>query len=143
MLLTKLVQPPSLSARYASRILGSSRSFLDLMRIFSHLCCVSKTQLDYDDVSKESVAGPSKAATSKKSAKPELYSEERAKKLFKVYEDPDSPGEIGPEGFEKLCEDLEISMEGALPLVLAWQMHATEMAKFKESEWMQGTSELR
>ena len=113
------------------------------MRIFSHLCCVRNTQIAYDDVSNDIAAGTVKPEAPKKPAKPEPYSEDRAKKLFKTYEDPDTPGEIGPEGFEKLCEDLEVSLEGALPLVLAWQMHATEMAKFKESEWMQGTAELR
>lgn len=113
------------------------------MRIFSHLCCVRNTQIAYDDVSNDIAAGTVKPEAPKKPAKPEPYSEDRARKLFKAYEDPDTPGEIGPEGFEKLCEDLEISLEGALPLVLAWQMHASEMAKFKESEWMRGTGELR
>ncbi|KAH9857614.1 DUF298-domain-containing protein, partial [Lenzites betulinus] len=74
---------------------------------------------------------------------PEPYSEARAKQLFKTYEDPDSPGEIGPDGFEKLCTDLAISLEGALPLVLAWQLNGTEMAKFTEDEWTKGTAELR
>ncbi|KAI0781378.1 Cullin binding-domain-containing protein [Trametes elegans] len=84
---------------------------------------------------------PNKAA--QKANGPEPYSDARAKQLFKTYEDPDTPGEIGPEGFEKLCTDLDISLEGALPLVLAWQLHGSEMAKFKEDEWMKGTGELR
>ncbi|PIL30541.1 hypothetical protein GSI_07241 [Ganoderma sinense ZZ0214-1] len=85
----------------------------------------------------------SKPAATMHAGKPEPYSEGRARQLFKTYEDPDTPGEIGPEGFEKLCTDLDISLEGALPLVLAWQMHATEMARFKEAEWLKGTGELR
>ncbi|KAI0668485.1 Cullin binding-domain-containing protein [Trametes maxima] len=73
----------------------------------------------------------------------EPYSEACARQLFKTYEDPDTPGEIGPEGFERLCTDMEISLEGALPLILAWQLQGSEMAKFKENEWMKGTSELQ
>ncbi|KAI8999043.1 DUF298-domain-containing protein [Trametes punicea] len=66
-----------------------------------------------------------------------------ARRLFRTYQDPDAPGEIGPEGFEKLCNDLNISLEGALPLVLAWQLHGLEMGRLKENEWMRGTEELR
>ncbi|EJF62622.1 Cullin binding-domain-containing protein [Dichomitus squalens] len=109
---------------------------------FSFFCCSPNVSHIYDD-NNHSVRAGTKPATTKNAGKPEPYSEARARELFKKYEDPDTPGEIGPEGFEKLCGDLDISLEGALPLVLAWQMHATEMAKFKESEWMQGTGELR
>ncbi|KAI0648307.1 hypothetical protein C8Q79DRAFT_566909 [Trametes meyenii] len=38
---------------------------------------------------------------------------------------------------------MEISLEGALPLILAWQLQGSEMAKFKEDEWMKGTCELQ
>ena len=116
-----------------------------LMHISSLLCCLRNIHHDNDPIrnpSNDSAGGAGKSAASKKLSKPEPYSEDRAKELFRKYEDEDTPGEIGPEGFERLCTDLEISLEGALPLVLAWQMHATEMAKFKESEWMQGCKEL-
>ena len=117
--------------------------FPSFMRIFSLLCCLRSPHHESNDSTNGGAAKSAKTAAGKAPAKLEPYSEQRARELFKTYEDPDSPGEIGPEGFEKLCTDLEISLEGALPLVLAWQMHATEMAKFKESEWMQGTGELR
>ncbi|KAM5542606.1 hypothetical protein V8D89_003567 [Ganoderma adspersum] len=93
--------------------------------------------------SKAGATPDSKPAATKHAGKSEPYSEGSARQLFKAYEDQDTPGEIGPEGFEKLCTDLDISLEGALPLVLAWQMHATEMARFKEAEWLKGTGELR
>ena len=112
------------------------------MGIFSLFCCTRNVSHIHYDHSR-GAAAESKSAAIQDAGKPEPYSEARARKLFKAYEDPDTPGEIGPEGFEKLCADLDISLEGALPLVLAWQMHATEMAKFKESEWMRGTGELR
>ncbi|KAI9056943.1 DUF298-domain-containing protein [Trametes sanguinea] len=111
------------------------------MSIFSLLCCWRNT---HHDTRSDGNAGSSssKSAPSKTSG-PGPYSEAKARQLFKAYQDADTPGEIGPEGFEKLCNDLGISLEGAQPLVLAWQLHGSEMAKFKEDEWMKGTSELR
>ncbi len=114
-----------------------------LMGIFSFFCCYRNKPHIHDDHSKTGAPPDSKPVTTKNAGKPEPYSEGCARQLFKTYEDPDTPGEIGPEGFEKLCTDLDISLEGALPLVLAWQVHATEMARFKEAEWLKGTGELR
>lgn len=138
-----LTKPYRSQARLAGAVLASSAQ-LPLMRISSLLCCLHPTNRN-DDHSNGSAAtaSKSKSVSSKEPSRPEPYSEDRAKALFKTYEDQDTPGEIGPEGFERLCTDMDISLEGALPLVLAWQMHATEMAKFKESEWLQGTRELR
>ncbi|OSC96611.1 DUF298-domain-containing protein [Trametes coccinea BRFM310] len=111
------------------------------MSIFSLLCCWRNT---HHDTHSDANAGSStaKSAPSKTSG-PGPYSEAKARQLFKAYQDADVPEEIGPEGFEKLCNDLGISLEGAQPLVLAWQLHGSEMAKFKQDEWMKGTSELR
>ncbi|KAI0831711.1 Cullin binding-domain-containing protein [Trametes gibbosa] len=69
-------------------------------------------------------SGPTKAISAKAIA-PEPYTEAR------------------PDGFEKLCSDIDISLEGALPLVLAWQLNGTEMAKFTEDEWTKATAKLR
>ncbi|THH23151.1 hypothetical protein EUX98_g8026 [Antrodiella citrinella] len=76
-------------------------------------------------------------------AKLEPYSPARATDLFAAYADEDDKDVIGPEGFEKLCSDAGVSLEGALPLILAWQFGATEMAKVKRGEWEKGTAELR
>ncbi|OBZ75667.1 DCN1-like protein 4 [Grifola frondosa] len=73
----------------------------------------------------------------------EPYSATRASDVFKSYVDPDDSTVIGPEGFERLCTDMGISLEGALPLILAWQMHAAEMAKISFKEWEKGTEGLR
>ena len=113
------------------------------MGILSFFCCTRNKSLVLNDHSKPGVPPDSKPAANRNAGKPEPYSEGHARQLFKTYEDPDTPGEIGPEGFEKLCTDLDISLEGPLPLVLAWQMHAAEMARFKEAEWLKGTGELR
>lgn len=34
-------------------------------------------------------------------------------------------------------------MDGALPLLLAWQMEAKEMAKITKEEWAKGTANLK
>jgi len=63
--------------------------------------------------------------------------------LFEVYAETDEPNIIGPEGFEKLCGDASLSMEGPVPLILAWQMNAKEMAKISKEEWVSGMKDLR
>ncbi|KAA1471364.1 DUF298-domain-containing protein [Dentipellis sp. KUC8613] len=76
-------------------------------------------------------------------SKPETYNHASAAALFGTYADPDDPSVIGPEGFEKLLGDAEIPMEGAMPLLLAWQLEAKEMAKFTKDEWMKGMDDLQ
>jgi DCN1-like protein 4/5 len=44
---------------------------------------------------------------------------------------------------ERLCTEAGIPLEGAQPLILAWQFKAQEMAKLHRSEWLQGTEALR
>jgi DCN1-like protein 4/5 len=63
--------------------------------------------------------------------------------LFKKYADEDEPNTIGPEGFEKLCTDAQIPLDGALPLILAWQLNAKDMGKFTKDEWTKGTESLK
>ncbi|KXN91212.1 DCN1-like protein 5, partial [Leucoagaricus sp. SymC.cos] len=77
------------------------------------------------------------------SVKDEPYTPQRAITLFESYADPDEPNVIGPEGFEKLCTDANLSMEGSAPLILGWQMDAKEMAKISKEEWVSGTKALR
>lgn len=57
--------------------------------------------------------------------------------------DSDDPSIIGPEGFERLCSDANIPLDGALPLILAWQLSAKEMGKITEQEWKTGTESLK
>lgn len=42
-----------------------------------------------------------------------------------------------------MCTEAGIPLEGAQPLILAWQFKAEEMAKLHRSEWLQGTEALR
>lgn len=71
------------------------------------------------------------------------YTAQRSLALFQKYADSDDPNVIGPEGFESLCTEGGIPLEGALPLILAWQMNAKEMAKISKEEWAQGTEKLK
>ena len=71
------------------------------------------------------------------------YTQQRAQALFKSFADDDDPDVIGPGGVERLCTEAGIPLEGAQPLILAWQFKAEEMAKLHRSEWLQGTEALR
>jgi len=80
---------------------------------------------------------------SKKTEKNEIYTPQRALELFNNYAEKDDKTVIATEGFEQLCTDATIPFDGALPLILAWQMGAKEMGKITKDEWVKGTSSLR
>jgi DCN1-like protein 4/5 len=73
----------------------------------------------------------------------EPYTSQRSLSLFKSYADSDDPNVIGPEGYEKLCSDANLPLDGALPLILAWQVGSKEMAKITKDEWTSGTESLK
>ena len=77
------------------------------------------------------------------SRKAETYSPQCALELFNGYTKKDDKTVIETEGFEQLCSDANIAMDGALPLILAWQMDSKEMGKITKDEWVKGTSSLR
>lgn len=60
-------------------------------------------------------------------------------KWFNQYADGE---EIGPEGVEKFCIDLEVDPEDIVMLVIAWHMKAKRMGYFTRSEWMEGMKTL-
>ncbi|KAJ7771610.1 Cullin binding-domain-containing protein [Mycena metata] len=76
-------------------------------------------------------------------SKIEPYSADRATALFKKYAEEDDPNTIGPDGFQQLCMDAQMPLEGALPLILSWQLNGSEMAKFTKQEWTKGTESLK
>ncbi|KAI0761448.1 Cullin binding-domain-containing protein [Irpex lacteus] len=92
-----------------------------------------------------STAKPPKAVKPAKTSvsEPEPYSAADANTLFGKYADEDDPEVIGPAGLEKLCGDADMPLEGPLPLLMAWQFRASEMAKVTKSEWESGTSALQ
>ena len=60
-----------------------------------------------------------------------------------MYADEDEPSVIGPGGFERLCADAKLPLEGALPLILLWQFDASEFAKISRAEWDAAFATLR
>jgi len=121
------------------------------MRLSSFLpCCSSHAVInslsDVDDAEVSKVTPNQKPAPKPVPAPapaPEPYSTARVRALFESYRDTEQPTIIGPEGFQQLCTDAEIPLDGALPLVLAWQLDAKEMANFTEQEWMAGFKALQ
>ncbi|KAF5386568.1 hypothetical protein D9615_001903 [Tricholomella constricta] len=71
------------------------------------------------------------------------YSPARSQALFNFYADDDDSSVIGPEGYERLCTDAKIPLEGAAPLILAWQFGAKEMGRVTKDEWRKGTESLK
>jgi len=49
----------------------------------------------------------------------------------------------GPEGMEKLCEDIGVEPENVVMLVLAWKMNARQMGFFTQQEWLRGLMDLQ
>lgn len=71
------------------------------------------------------------------------FSYERCEKWFQEFLlDDDEPGRIGPDGIEKLCEDLVISVESMAILILAWKLNADEMGYFSKQQWLLGMTKL-
>ncbi|KAI0927981.1 hypothetical protein AcW1_005371 [Taiwanofungus camphoratus] len=101
-------------------------------RIFSSANAI-RTEGSNDNEALSTSAAPKPKST--KAAPSEPYSATNAATLFSAYADEDDPSVIGPEGFERLCSDMDVSLEGPLPLILAWQMNAKEMAKISKGEW--------
>ena len=63
--------------------------------------------------------------------------------LFAEYADADDPNVIGTEGLANLCTAAQISLEGAMPLLLSWQLDETEMMKLTKDRWIRVTGELQ
>jgi len=103
------------------------------MRLSSLLCCVSNTPTRSDEVDEKKVA-PKQF----KEASNQPYTPQRAQDLFNTFVDEDDRSVIGPEGLERLCTEADIPLDGAQPLILAWQLKSSEMGKFTRAEWLHG-----
>jgi hypothetical protein len=133
-------------------------STLEYMKLTSLLCCTARATLFSEDdlpprhgangtgsnASLQSSMAKAPVMKTSTSDGPEVepYTPNRATALFATYVDEDS-SVIGPEGFERLCSDVDVSLDGALPLILAWLLKASEMAKVTKAEWDEGTTALQ
>jgi len=91
----------------------------------------------------DSVHETNSSSPSKRSEKNETYTPQRALELFNTYAEKDDKTVITTAGFEQLCTDANIPFDGALPLILAWQMGSKEMGRITKDEWVTGTNSLR
>lgn len=90
-----------------------------------------------------SISTPQAGNPSSKKTKSEPYTPQRALDLFKLYVDEEAQDSIGLEGFERLCKDADMPMEGTRPLIFCWQMQAKEMGRITKDEWLQGMAVLK
>lgn len=70
------------------------------------------------------------------------FSERKANKLFEKYKD-NSEDAILAEGTERFCQDLKVSPEDFIVLVIAWKFQAAVMCRFTRTEFIQGCRTLR
>lgn len=124
-----------------------SGSTLRLSMRFCSWCISDKASRSDDEGDSDSVAGPSKTKNTQSSTcKVPIEVKldvKRPEVLFTEYADPEQENVIGAEGLERLCTDGNIPMEGARPLLLAWQLSAKEMGTFTKDEWSKGLDELK
>ena len=131
---------------YSDDAAGGSKATIGQVRLFTYnLSC-------HKHVSKASTSNATSKLASPVNSSPvkthpslsgEPYSPQHSFSLFKSYADGDDPSVIGPEGYEKLCTDAGLPLDGALPLILAWQLGSKEMAKITKDEWTSGTGSLK
>lgn len=77
---------------------------------------------------------------------PEYYYREldrkRIEQLFMRYRDPTDIQKITSEGVIRFLDDLELSPDSKLVLIIAWKFHAEVQCEFTREEFVNGMSEL-
>ncbi|XP_050098553.1 DCN1-like protein 1 [Anopheles aquasalis] len=77
---------------------------------------------------------------------PDLYYRELDRKkieqLFNVYRDPADPNKINSDGVERFLEDLHLSPESKLVLIIAWRFKAEAQCEFSRLEFLNGFYDL-
>ncbi|KAI8086166.1 Cullin binding-domain-containing protein [Halteromyces radiatus] len=61
---------------------------------------------------------------------------------FQRYADPDTPTSISPEGMQQFLQDLGISVEERMAIVVAWKLNISTMGYITQQEWMTGMQQL-
>ncbi|KNE71576.1 hypothetical protein AMAG_16138 [Allomyces macrogynus ATCC 38327] len=78
-------------------------------------------------------ATTARSTTAKSTAAP--FSAASCRAWFDSYADPDEPETIGPDGIERLCNDLGMDPASFPILVLAFTLNAADLGTFTASEW--------
>ncbi|ORZ17303.1 Cullin binding-domain-containing protein [Absidia repens] len=71
-----------------------------------------------------------------------MFNEQQCLQWFQYYADPDTPMSISPEGMQRFLEDLGISVEDKMAIVIAWKLNASTMGYITQDEWMNGMRQL-
>lgn len=109
---------------------------------FCSWCFSSRSNRNDDGTGDDADTGKSKGPKkSKKSASGSTFNS--AERLFDLYAEASDPQTMTAEGFERLCGDADIPMDGARPLLLAWQLNAKELGSFSRDEWTKGLEDLQ
>ncbi|QRW00339.1 cullin binding [Ceratobasidium sp. AG-Ba] len=74
---------------------------------------------------------------------PSSFTLEGVQTMFDRYMDEDDNDVIGGEGLERLCGDASMSMEGALPLLVAWSVNAKTLGSITRTEFADAFGKLR
>ncbi|ALC44713.1 CG7427, partial [Drosophila busckii] len=72
----------------------------------------------------------------------EIVSRERIEQLFMRYRDPSDAHKISSQGVIRFLEDLELSPDSKLVLIIAWKFHAEVQCEFSRDEFINGMCEL-
>ncbi|KAK9829071.1 hypothetical protein WJX72_003754 [[Myrmecia] bisecta] len=83
-----------------------------------------------------------RGSTAKAKAAPAPKETDKSAALFAAYKDADDD-HIGPEGIERLCQDLGVDPADRKVLLLAWRMGAQRMGFFTREEFLQGLKALK
>lgn len=62
--------------------------------------------------------------------------------LFHKYKDPSDPGKITSDGVVKFLDDLRLSPESKLVLIIAWKFRAQQQCEFSKDEFVNGLVSL-
>lgn len=77
---------------------------------------------------------------------PDFYYREldikKIEQLFNKYRDPNEPQKILSDGVVKLLEDLQLSPESRLVLIIAWKFKAQTQCEFSRDEFVNGFYDL-
>jgi DCN1-like protein 1/2 len=62
---------------------------------------------------------------------------------FATYCEPDAPDEMGPDGIQKLCDELGVAPEDPVLLVISKHMGAERMLVYTKEEFIRGMTDIR
>jgi len=62
--------------------------------------------------------------------------------LFNKFKDSEDSDSIGPEGMQRLCDEIDVDPSDVLMLVFAWCLGASQMGYFSREEWLSAVGKV-